>query len=234
VKRLGLILALVMVAAACGDGASLLGPDSSTTEVSASVTTATTISTSTTTTAAVPTTAASTTSTQATTTTGTTPPKPFQFRPDGLGVVSFGQIPKKVIAEMTAIFGPPTSDTGWVDEPLCAGPLNRFVEFGVEKFDLQLIFTDGDLFADNPHFYSYRYNGVTPVPVSPPELTVGTTLAELLALYPGAQIMESPWVIDEYVFQYIAAENEWLYGNLSGNAPTDTVTSLEGGIGCAE
>ena len=150
-------------------------------------------------------------------------------------MVHFGQIPKNVIAEMTAIFGPPTADSGWVEEPLCAGELNRFVEFGVERFDLQLIFTDGDLFAtDKAHFYAYRYNGVTPVPVAPPELTVGTTIAQLQDLYPGVEIMESPWVGGEYVFQYIAAEYEWLYGNLTGNGLDDTVTSIEGGIGCAE
>jgi len=41
-------------------------------------------------------------------------------------------------------------------------------------------------------------------------------------------------VIGEYVFQYIAAEYELLYGNLTGNGLDDTVTSIEGGIGCAE
>jgi len=151
-------------------------------------------------------------------------------------VAKFGDPPPAVINAMTALFGPPTFDSGWVDEPLCAGPMNRFVEFGTEKFDFQLLFTTGDLFAPagTKHFYSYRYNGVTPVPVTPPELTVGTKVSELQALYPIVQIQESPWFVGEYVYLVDAGPYEWLYGDLSGNGQGDVVLSIQGGIGCAE
>ena len=96
-KRLIPVLTLVLVASACGDDSSLLeGGSSSSTSVATEAPT--------TTTTAAPTTTASTTTTKA--------PKPFRFEPDGLGVVHFGQTPRNVIAEMTAIFGPPTADSG--------------------------------------------------------------------------------------------------------------------------
>lgn len=238
-RRISILLALTLVVAGCGDDSTLApsttGPTTTTT--AATTTTATTVP-PTSTTVALTTTAAPTTTTTAapTTTTTTTPPPEFSFDPDGLGIAHFGDSPGDVIAAMNALFGSPVADTGWIEEPLCPGPLNRFVEYGAGDFDFRVLFTNGDLFAPagTEHFYSYRYKGATPVPVSPPQLTVGTKVSELQSLYPGVTIMESPWVLGEWVYEYVDGPNEKLYGDLSGNTPGDVVLSIQGGIGCGE
>lgn len=225
-RKFSLTLAFALVLAACGGS----GSATSTTTTTVTTTTAAT----TTTTTPPPPTVESTTTTSSTTT--TTMPPALSFEVDGLGIVDFGASPDDVIATLTALFGPSLRDTGWVDEPLCPGPMNRFVDFGVDLFDFQVMFTTGDLFAPagTEHFYTYRYNGGTPVPISPPDLTVGTTVAQLQALYPGVIIDESPFVVGDYVYLFEAGPNEALSGNLSGNGAGDVVLSVQGGIGCGE
>jgi len=241
-KKLIVSLALMLFVASCGDdssdstifGTSTTAAPSTTTVTSAPTTTtapSTTTTVATTTTAAIPTT---TTTTVAPTTTA--PPASLSFETDGLGIAQFGDDDDVVVATFTALFGPPLRDTGWVEEFLCPGPLNRFVDFGVALFDFQLMFTNGDLFAPAgvEHLYSYRYNGATPVTINPPDLTVGTKVSELQALHPGVLFQENPFLPGVMDYFVSAPGSDQLYGQLTGVNPGDLVTSVQGGIGCGE
>ena len=234
---LGIVIAIILVSGG--------GDESSGTTVSASATSTTappiTTAVTTTTVAATTTTVAETTTapttTAPTTTTTSAPPPAFEFRPDGITTVgTFGDDDDAVVEAMTAMFGAPTSDTGWIVEHLCPGPLNRFVDYGAERFDLQVIFTTGDLFAPGgtEQFYTYIYAGVTEVPVFPPMLTVGTTVAQLQALHPGVVFQENPFLNGVMNYFVDAPGNSQLYGQLTGVGPADLVTTVQGGIGCAE
>ena len=226
------IVALLLVIAACGDDAS----DTTTTTTAVTTTVApTTTEAPTTTTIAPTTTAAPTTTTTVAPTTTTEPPPQFEFRIDGLGIAHFGDSPEEVIAAMTAIFGDPFRDTGWINEPICPGPMTRVVDFGIELFDFQLLFSNGDQFAPagTEHFHGYLYNGATPVPVSPPQLAVGTTISELEALYPSVTYPPNPFVGGSD-FLVDGPGNQKLRGRVSGTGPSDTVLTITGGVQCGE
>ncbi|MCH7584359.1 MAG: hypothetical protein IH941_04275 [Acidobacteria bacterium] len=240
-KKLTVGLALMLFIAACGDdssGSTIFGTSTtaassttSTTAAPAPTASSTTTTVAATTTAAVPTT---TTTTVAPTTTA--PPPSLSFETGGLGIAQFGDDDDAVVATFTALFGPPLRDTGWIEEVLCPGPLNRFVDFGVVLFDFQLMFTTGDLFspAGVEHLYSYRYNGATPVTINPPDLTVGTKVSELQALHPGVVFQENPFLPGVMDYFVAAPGSAQLYGQLTGVNPGDLVTSVQGGIGCGE
>lgn len=225
-------IALLLIVVACGDDAS---DTTSTTTEATTTTVASTTTEATTTTVAPTTTAAPTTTTTVAPTTTTTPPPQFEFRMDGLGVADFGDSPDSVIAALTAIFGEPFRDTGWINEPICPGPMTRVVDFGIELFDFQVLFSNGDQFAPagTEQFHGYLYNGASPMPVSPPQLTVGTTIAELEALYPSVTYPPNPFVggLD---FLVDGPGNQKLRGRVSGTGPGDTVLTITGGVQCGE
>ena len=219
--------ALLLLVAACGD-------DATSTTIPA-----TTSSEATTTTAAVITTAATTvvTTTTAATTTSTVPAPAFGFFADGLGVVDFGASPEAVAATLTSMFGAPTIDTGWIVEPICPGPLYRMMNFGAaSEFDLAVIFTTAEFFAPagTEQFFGYSYHGLLVVPVSPPALTVGTTVAQLQALYPGVVITPHELIDNAYAFVVTGNGHENVRGALTGPAAGDTVTEIRGGGSCGE
>jgi hypothetical protein len=229
VRRLLVIGSLVaLIGAACGDDEAVL---TTTTAAAATTTTA-----APTTTAPATTTVPTTTTTVPPTTTTTEPAPVFGFFMDGLGVAQFGDPPASVIAALTDLFGDPVRDTGWVEEPICPGPTTRIVGFGVDIFDFDIYFTTGDLFAPagTEHFHGYDYEGATSVPVSPPDLTVGTKVSELEALYPSVEFVESPFFADEWDYIVDGPGNEGLNGRLSGTEPGDVVLTVEGGVGCGE
>lgn len=218
------LIALFLVVVACGDSTT-----DTTTTVAATTTTAAAI----TTTMAPTTTAAPTTTTEATTT--TVPAPVFGFLPTGLGVVDFGASPEDVVAALTPILGAPTKDTGWIDEPLCPQPLYRLINFGALPFDLTVIFTTAEFFAPagTEQFFGYSYEGELEVPVSPPALTVGTTLAQVQALYPGIVIGPHP-LLDGYQGIVTGDGHEKLDLALDGNGPGALVTEIRGGGKCGE
>ncbi len=239
-KRLVLAAAFVMLVSACSEPSTstiFASPTTTsagaTTTTSVPATTTTTLAPTTTTTTAAPTT---TTTTVAPTTTTTAPAPAFEFRPDGLGIADFGDSPGDVIAAMTALFGPPTGDSGWIEEIICPGPMDRFVSFSADLFDLRVLFTTGGLFAPagTEQFYTYRYNGATTVPVHPPALTVGTTNAQLQALYPGVTYGPNPFLADTTDYHVAGIGNGGISGRVSGEGAGDVVLSIQGGIGCGE
>ena len=192
----------------------------------------TTLAPTTTTTTVPPT----TTTTIAPSTTTTIPAPAFGFFVDGYGVVDFGATPSEVQTALEPLFGPPTQDSGWIVEPICPGEHIRFIQYGDAPFDFRALFTDADFFGTgDEQFFSFNYNGVLDVPVSPPDLTVGTSVAELQALYPEVQILDSPFIQNQKVYLVESGTDfEVLSGSLTGEAADDLVTSVQGGIGCGE
>ncbi|MDA2979694.1 MAG: hypothetical protein O3B42_08055 [Actinomycetota bacterium] len=134
------------------------------------------------------------------------------------------------------LFGLPSIDSGWIFEPLCPGNEFRFLQYGDTLFDFRVLFTDADFFGTgDEQFFSYDYNGVLEVPVSPPDLTVGATVAELQELYPEVQLLEDPFISGGVVYLVESdTDFESLFGRVAGEDPTDLVTSVQGGIGCGE
>jgi hypothetical protein len=141
------------------------------------------------------------------------------------------------MAELEPLFGLPTIDSGWLDEPLCPGTEFRFFQYGDTLFDFRVLFTNGDLFVDGGvgHFFSYNYHGAMAVPVTPPDLTVGTKVSELEALYPTVMFLDDPFIGGGIVYRVDGdTEFELLFGRVTGDGAGDLVTSVQGGIGCGE
>lgn len=184
-----------------------------------------------------------TTTTTATTTTETTtvaptlgpPPLPLEFLADGLNIVAFGATPEEAITVVGTYLGlAPTFDSGWGpawgDYGACPGNEYRQVEFE----GLVLQFTDADLFqpAGTRHFFAWSYDG-TPPDVAFGPLEVGTTVAELQALYPAVQLFADDPIYGD-TFRVEGADGEQLWGRLTGVDPGDTIVYLTGGWGCGE
>ncbi len=163
--------------------------------------------------------------------TSTVAPSALVMRANGLGVAAFGSDPDQVIATVSAVLGPPTLDSGWMD-PLslgsCPGTEVRSVRFG----DLVLDFADeSTVLTGRRHFFAYSYGPAT----DPTGLsiegggTLGTTVAALRAAHPSVQIYPAdPTAPASF------AISDGLTGALTGTADTDTVTKVQGGIGCGE
>jgi hypothetical protein len=226
---LSVLLASTLFAGACGGDGTVL---------TTTTTPATTSTAGTTTAATTTTTGADVTTTTAPATTTTTGPleEPILFRPDGLGVATFGTDPDDTVATMALFLGPPTDDTGWVSSfdtfGVCPGPNARQVGWG----ELFLLFTDeGPFPGGGPQFFSYSYRGSAPGPTpGPPEsIDAGVTVDQVLAIWPTAVVTAG----DEFFPPHFRVEQgagEQLYGTLTGLSATDTVIEVYGGYGCGE
>lgn len=157
----------------------------------------TTVTAAPTTTEAVPTTesvAPETTSPATAAPTTTAAPVVVTIDPDGIGEGKLGGEPDSVIAYFTTLFGPPTSDSGWVDAgENCRPPTLRAVNWP----DLYAIFAPWDAFgadvADDPQLVWFAYGFVLPenltVPLGTPRgLVIGDTEDRLRELYPEATV----------------------------------------------
>jgi hypothetical protein len=159
------------------------------------------------------------------------------FRPDGLGAASFGDPPELVVALVEALLGfAATDDTGWIPAeqvaPVCPGPTVRIVEFD----NLGLLFADDGYFAPSgtEQFVEYWYYGNPPlIATGPPDgINVGSTIEDLLAVYPEAEIVpESDRLGPTFS---VGAGGEQLWGQLSGVATNDEIISIFGGVGCGD
>lgn len=218
--------ALLVLVAACGD------------DDAATTTAAVTTTADTTTTAAVTTTAGETTTTTVPTTTTTMPPV-FAFLPTGLGVIGFGATPEAVVAALTPLFGAPTKDTGWIEEPICPPPLYRLIGFGA-GFEFTTIFTTAEYFAPagTEQFFGFSWEPgslTMPASASAPNLGAGTTVAQLQALYPGVVIGPHE-LLDAPAYQFsVDGEGHFdIRGALTGGGAGDIVTEIRGGGSCGE
>ena len=148
----------------------------------------------------------------------------------GLGIVPLGAEPEAAIAAVSAVFGAPTFDTGWVDAGNCPGTEYREVSWD----GLALQFNDAaDATAPDGgrHFFGYAYSGSDAGLTTAEGISLGATVAELEAAYNTALSTEDNpaigpiWQVDAELF---------FGGGLSGLAADEVVTSIQGGIQCAE
>ncbi len=171
-----------------------------------------------------------------TTTSDTAPPPPsgdFVLGPDGLGAVPFGADPEQSITFVTSLLGAPTRDTGWVD-PFEIGPCGGTRIRQVNWNQLQLEFGDvSNVTTGRDHFYAYFYGAAGTSDPQPPGLTTaenigaGSTVAALLAAYPGTTLLQG----DEFIGpSFIVNDN--LNGRMSGIADDDLIEAIIGGRPC--
>lgn len=174
--------------------------------------------------------------TVAPTTTEPTAEELFDLDLDGLGAAAFGADPDGIIAFISSFIGQPTADTGYVDPfefGVCSGTRARRVFWG----SLMLEFGDASAVdAGRLHFYAYQYGTEDPAGLAPgtpeglttPEgLAFGSTVAELVELYPGATFLEA----DAFISPTFVV-NDNLRGLLTGLSDLDTVTVITGGLPC--
>ena len=223
------IAAAVFILAACGGGGATTEtlaplPTSATTTPPATLPPMSTVATSTTL-------SSSTSSTSTTVSPGET----LVLRSDGLGDLLFGVDAAGMIAIVTALLGKPDSDSGYVTTTkkfkLCPGTQVRSVRWG----DLSLMFGDESGYAEGRlHFFSWNYGpvaGIAPVPMGPTtdgDITLGSTVAELLGVYPSAEIF-----MDDVAGASFILENT-LSGILSDQTPDGVVIAMYGGNACVQ
>ncbi|WP_420453493.1 hypothetical protein [Ilumatobacter sp.] len=157
----------------------------------------------------------------------------FDLTSSGIGSTTFGADPDGAVAFISSFLGEPTADTGWIDPfevGVCDGTRLRQVSWA----DLQLEFGDvSDITDGRDHFSAYTYGSegsasALPPALSTPEgITVGSTVGDLLAAYPGVTLIEG----DDFVAPSFSV-NDALGGRLSGLTGADVVEVVVGGLPC--
>jgi len=222
------VLAAVLSLAACGGGGE-------TTETLAPLPTSPTTTLPTTLPPMTTTTSTTVSSSTSTTSTTVSPAETLVLRSDGLGDSLFGVDAAALIAIVTELLGKPDSDSGYVPTTkkfkLCPGTKVRSVRWG----DLMLMFGDESGYAEGRlHFFSWNYGpvaGIAPVPMGPTtdgDITLGSTVAELLRVYPSAEIF-----MDDVAGASFSLENT-LSGILSDQTPDGVVIAMYGGNACVQ
>ena len=221
-----------LVLAACG------GDDGSGTSLAPLPTTATTTSVAPSTLAPLPTTLvpdASTTTTAAVaeTTTSVSPAEQLILRGDGLGDLMLGVNGAAAIDYITTLIGNPTDDSGEVapegDYVKCDGTRVRVVSWG----DLTVFTGDESPYGSGRmHFFGWQYGpvkGALPEPMGPAtdgDITLGSTVNELLRVYPSADIFA-----DQYLG--VGADLEQgLTAMLTDDTSNGVIVALYGGATC--
>lgn len=164
--------------------------------------------------------------------------------------IYFGFDDDETVAAVEDVLGPPSSDSDWVDSlsegwemfGVCPQPNVRGVNWGSGgNVSLQLLFTDGDTdfwTGGVEHFFAYYYADTSdPRGLTTPEgIGVGSTLAELQSAYdPGAIVIDEAFFDPAVGFwSYDMATWTGLWGYATGQADSDTITSINGGQGCGE
>jgi hypothetical protein len=186
-----------------------------TTEAATEATTSTTEEATTTTTS---------TTEEPTTTTIAPGPTGLSLSGDGLGLLRFGTDADVAVEFLGGIFGPPASDSGWIDSfsgfGTCPGTEVRGVTYG----PLTVLFGGPD---NDRTFFSWNYfdqgNGDVFGLTSPAGVGLGSSADEVAAAYADVEFFE-----DE-VFGETAT-----FGTLFASLEEGVVTYLSGGIGCGE
>jgi hypothetical protein len=244
---LGVILLALLVVALGREsppppGTTRAAPETSTTTSTTRPSTTTTSST----TSSIPdttTTSEATTTTASTTTTTALTAELFTLRGDGLDVVDFGDPPEPVIAALTAAFGSPDEDNGWIEATtspygVCPGEQVR----GVRWRDLLVLFSDGDTpyGTANPmgHFFAYVdsifHDQRDPLGFeTEEEIGLGSTRAELEDAY-GDQVTITEDEVFGVFFEIEVPDPAVLWGHLEDASSGAPITDIRGGSGCGE
>ncbi len=174
----------------------------------------------------------------------TTVPAPLatlQLSADGLGDVRFGLDPEGVIADVSALYGEPDHDSGWIlSQPniygSCPGEIMRAIGWG----SLVTLFIDDGNSGLGGWFYAWTYGydysensgGVDPRDMGLETslgIGLGSTVADLReSLGPGLDISGDE-ILDVWAF---SAADAGYRGLLSGREDDDTVTLIESITGC--
>jgi len=154
--------------------------------------------------------------------------------------VSFGMNDEVAVAMVTAALGPNTRDTGWVpgfsDYGACPLPEVRGVEWG----SFVMLFSNGDTNFQPvgiPHFFSYYYTEpAQPDFATEAMIEIGSSVSDLEAAYggPDFSLVESEWDPAAGFWRYMTVGGTGLSGYTNGQALSDLVTSINGGVGCGE
>ncbi len=161
-------------------------------------------------------------------------PASLVLRPGGLGDFPFGVAADPAIAQVSAILGPPTTDSGWVatfDSPfgVCPGDEVRGVTWG----GLLLLFADETLIVSGQrHLFHYVY-GPDAEPtglVTDSGIGLGSTVAAIRAAHPDVAVFDDE-LLGAAAF---AIGTAGLGGTLTDTSDAGIVTTITGGEGCGE
>ena len=161
-------------------------------------------------------------------------PASLILRPGGLGDFPFGAPADPTIAQISAILGPPTTDSGWVaafGSPfgVCPGDEVRGVTWG----GLLMLFADETLIVSGQrHLFHYVY-GPEAKPaglVTDSGIALGSTVAAIRAAHPDVAVFEDE-LLGSAAF---ALGTAGLGGTLSDTSDAGIVTTITGGQGCGE
>ena len=252
--RLGVVAALVIVVTACSSSGD--AQDTTTTQVTTTQVTTTQVTTTQVTTTTVATTtspptsteppATTTTTSTATTTSSTTvtPGGPMVLTEGAVIVgdtlVPFGTGDEETIAAISSSLGDPTEDSGWIDAFSVYGTCPLPVIRGVHWDGFVALFTQSATdFADQgtPHFFSWYYPSGEDIGLDTDRgIGVGATVGSLRAAYENPEFVLAPWEFDET--QGFWSTDRFAPSQLSGYATgvsnADTITAINGGLGCGE
>jgi hypothetical protein len=181
------------------------------------------------------------TDTPETTTTLASPLATLVLGEDGLGDILVGFPPEVVTQDISALYGSPDHDSGWiVAEPniygTCPGQAMRAVGWG----SLVVIFVNETQDPLGERFYTYTYGydyaenvgGVDPRGLglaTEAGVGIGSTVAELESAYVDRVTITGDSTLDVWSFEL---EGSFLRGLLTGRDSTDTVTLIELTPGC--
>lgn len=234
---LGILLsaAIVVTLVALLRPAAVELPDQTTTSVDVADTTPATSATTGTSAAA---TSQTTGTTQATTTTLGDPLAALVLNPTGIGDITFGSDADETVAQLSAVLGSPTEDTGWTPSfETCPGTEARVVRWT----SLQAFFTNGSTEwapAGTPHFFHYSQSvlaggGVLLELFTGNGIGIRSTLGELAAAY-GEQVTITDDPIFGPFWEVDTAGPGVLWGTAGAIGDNGMIDSINGGSGCGE
>jgi hypothetical protein len=240
-----LLLLFLLVVLLFGGGEDQAAESTTTTQLGGSTSsTETTVAADTTTsstTTSSSTSSSTTTTTTTSTTTTTTTIAPIVLEADGIGGSGFGATPQSAIGYVTAVLGPSTEDSGWVEAfsspyGVCPAPDVRGVHWG----SFVLLFTRAATDfapAGTEHLFSYYYtDNVAPAIGlgTADNIFIGSTRAELEAAYGSRlEVFDDIFGVIWHVDRDPSTETS-LSGYLSGPTAADLVEAINGGVGCGE
>ena len=167
---------------------------------------------------------------------------------DGLGAIAFGAPADEVIAGLTLRWGPPDTDSGWVDaatSPFGACPGNKVRAVGWGGFSVLL--SDGPTPhgpAGRRHFFTWEYQvpdpahpgpdpgGNRPVLRTAKGISVGATVASLQRAYGDKlELFDEPPGGPRFG---VALPDGSIFGSVTATRPDGLVVTIVSGGGCGE